>query len=449
VVRIIPKNEKEGGIGMRKMKSISVFTLVFFVTAALILSVSAPMAVAAPEGAPAELKVAYVDFLSGAAALFGMSTKVTTEYLVDKWNKEGGIRGVPIKVLILDEAGGAKKQVTEFRRMVLEEKVDAVVGYTSSANCLAIAPVAEELKTLTVAHICGTHRLTEDMDLKYTFRTSNNQASDSVVLARYLMKAKPNAKTVAAINDDYAWGRDSWETFIDAWQKLRSNAGMPPLEVKTTLWPKLQAGEYSAEISKLLMAKADVIHCSMWGGGLVSFVKQAAPRGLFKQSTVVLSTGESVLQDVKDAMGDGVVALPRLTAGYFLDPDSETDAEQKAYVEGYVKLSGGRYPDYPSYRCYQAWAGLKAAYEKAIDILGRWPTTEEVARAFEGLVYEVPGGTVVMRPDHQGVSAGLIGVTKMSDKYGFPILVDRVRISPEEMTPPYGVKTYDWLKTLK
>jgi len=434
---------------MRKMKSISVFLFVFFVTAALILSVSAPVAVAAPKGAPAELKVAYVDFLSGAAALFGMSTKVTTEYLVDKWNKEGGIRGVPINVVILDEAGGAKKQVTEFRRLVLEEKVDAVIGYTSSGNCLAIAPVAEELKTLTIAHICGTHQMTEKYKLKYTFRTSNNQASDSVVLARYLMKTRPDIKTVAAINDDYAWGRDSWGTFIDALQKLRSNAGLPPVEVKTVLWPKPLSGEYSAEISKLLLAKADVVHSSIWGGALVSFVNQAAPRGLFKQSTVLLSTGESILQDVKGAMGDGVVALPRLTPGYFLDPDPAIDPEQKAFVEGYRKISGARYPDYTAYRAYQAWAGLKAAYEKAIDILDRWPTTEEVARAFEGLAYQVPGGTVIMRADHQGITPGLIGVTKMSEKYGFPILVDRVRISAEEITPPFGVKTYDWLKTLK
>jgi branched-chain amino acid transport system substrate-binding protein len=148
-------------------------------------------------------------------------------------------------------------------------------------------------------------------------------------------------------------------------------------------------------------------------------------------------------------MGDGVVALPRLTAGYFLDPDPATDPEQKAYVEGYRQFSGGRYPDYASYRAYQAWAGLKAAYEKAIDILGRWPTTEEVARAFEGLAYQVPGGTVVMRPDHQAITGGVMGVTQMSEKYGFPILVDRVRFSAEEITPPFGVKSYDWLKTLK
>ena len=130
---------------MGRMKLVLVSLFVFFVIGALLLGVSSSVAAAAPKGAPAELKVGFIDFLSGVASIFGMSTKVATEYLVDKWNKEGGIRGVPVKVVIVDEAGGAKKQVTEFRRLVLEEKVNAVVGITSSANCLAIAPVAEEL----------------------------------------------------------------------------------------------------------------------------------------------------------------------------------------------------------------------------------------------------------------------------------------------------------------
>jgi len=434
---------------MRKMKVISGFLIGFFVIGSMFLSVSTPMA-ATPKGAPAEFKVGFVDFLSGVAAVFGMSGKYTSEFLVNKWNKEGGIRGVPIKLIIVDEAGGAKKQVTEYRRLVLEEKVDAIVGFTSSANCLAIAPVAEELKTLTIVHICGTHRLSEDMKLKYAFRTADNQTADSVILARYIMRTQPDIKTIAGINDDYAWGRDSWGTFEKALQRLRKNAGKPPVKVVTTLWPKPLAGEYSAEISKLLMAKADVIHSSFWGGHLISFIKQAAPRGLFKKSTVLLSTGESVLQQVKGIMPDGVVALPRVTAGYFLDPDPKFNPAQKEFVEGYYKQSGKtRYPDYTSYRSYQAWAGLKAAYEKAIDILGRWPTTEEVIKVFEDLAYTVPGGTVIMRKDHQAITPGLIGVTKQSEKYGFAILVDRFRIGAQEVTPPLGMKSYDWIETLE
>ncbi|MBI4241760.1 MAG: ABC transporter substrate-binding protein, partial [Candidatus Rokubacteria bacterium] len=191
---------------MRKFKSTLAVLLGLVAIGALVFVASAPetAAQAKPAGAPAELKVGFVDFYSGGAAVFGASGKATTEWLVDKWNKEGGIGGVKIKLVIVDEAGGPDKQVTEFRRLVLDEKVDAVVGYTSSANCLAVAPVAEELKVLTIIHICGTHRLTEDRQLKYVFRTSNNQASDSVMAARYVLSVKPDVKTIAGANEDYA-----------------------------------------------------------------------------------------------------------------------------------------------------------------------------------------------------------------------------------------------------
>lgn len=95
---------------------------------------------AAPSGAPAEIKIAFVDFLSGPASIAGISGKNGIEWLVDKYNKEGGIKGVPIKLIVLDEVGTPAKNVTEFRRLVMEEKVNAVLGYTSSANALALAP---------------------------------------------------------------------------------------------------------------------------------------------------------------------------------------------------------------------------------------------------------------------------------------------------------------------
>ncbi len=397
-------------------------------------------AAAPPKGAPKALKVAFVDFFSGGAAVFGVSGKGTSEWVVAKWNKEGGIGGVPIDLVLVDEGGGPKKQVSELRRLVLDEKVDAVVGYTSSGNCLAIAPVAEELKVLTVVHVCGTHRLTEDNKLKYVFRTASNQAADSVSLARYVLSVKPDLKTIAGANEDYAWGRDSWEAFKIAIQRLK-----PDVKVVAELWTKFQAGEYSAEISRLLAARPDAIHSSFWGGGLITFIKQAGPRGLFDQSLVALSTGEQVLQNVGKSMPDGVIAAPRATAGFFALEGAPGHKEFVAAIHKHNK----RYPDYPAYRTYQAWAGLKGAYEKAIADAGRWPTTEEVIKAFEGLSWETPSGTVAMRSDHQAVHGGLVGVTKFSKEHGFAILENIVHHKAEDINPPLGTKTLDWVRAIK
>jgi branched-chain amino acid transport system substrate-binding protein len=70
---------------------------------------------APPKGAPKELKLGFVDFFSGAAAIFGISGKNAAEWLIDKWNKEDGIRGVKVRMIEVDEAGGPDKQVTECR----------------------------------------------------------------------------------------------------------------------------------------------------------------------------------------------------------------------------------------------------------------------------------------------------------------------------------------------
>src|SRR5712691_5238275 len=268
--------------------------------------VYAAIVAAQTKGAPKELKLGFVDFFSGSAAIFGISGKNAAELLVDKWNKEGGVKGVPVKMVEVDE------------------NVDAVVGYTSSANCLAIAPLAEELQTLTVVHICGTRRLTEENKLKYVFRTSNHQVADSVMAARYVLAVKPELKTVAGANEDYPWGRDSWDDFKAALLQLK-----PDVHIVGEVWTKIQAGEYSAEISKLLSLKPDVVHSTFWGGGLVTFVKQAAARELFKNSLVILPVLEQSFQDLKNETPEGVIALPRATAGYFLHPDPQSNPQQK------------------------------------------------------------------------------------------------------------------------
>jgi len=294
-----------------------------------------------------------------------------------------------------------------------------------------------------VVHICGTRRLTEGKKLQYLFRTSNHQVADSVMAARYVLAVKPDLKTVAGANEDYAWGRDSWDDFKAALSRLK-----PDVQFVGEVWTKIQAGEYSAEISKLLALKPDVIHSTFWGGGLVTFVQQASARELFKNSLVILPALEQSFQDLKTETPEGVIAMPRATAGYFLHPDPQTHPSQKEFVESY-KARFGRYPDYVAYRAYQAFAGLRAAYEKAMDQTGRWPKTDEVIKAFEGLTWDTPLGSVTMRADHQAVHAGIVGLSKMDPQYGFAIMDRVVELPAEQIMPPVGVESTEWLKTLK
>ncbi len=427
------------GHRMRCRGSLGTLALASGIAGAALCAAPSP---ASAQAKPAELKIGVVSFLSGPATVFGVPSKNAAEWLIEKYNREGGIGGVRIKPIYIDEAGGADKQVSEFRRLALDEKVDLVIGYISSADCLAVAPVAEELKVLTVLFDCGTNRIFEDSKHTYVFRTKAHQALDSVAAAKYILAQKPGLKSIAGINQDYAWGRDSWDSFKRAILKLK-----PDVKVGAELFPKLFAGEYTAEISRLLAAKPDVVHSSFWNGDVLAFTKQAAPRGLFSQSTVVFSAGEHMLQDLGKDVPEGVVIGAR---GDHWFPHNSSDPLHKEFVEGY-RAKYGRYPIYPSYHMYQAVAGVKAAYEKAInDGRGAWPKVDAVIRAFEGIEYRVPPGrTMTVRGDHNGTEPAIVGVTKHTPQYPFAIL-DKITVFPaSEVNPPLGVKTNDWIDSWK
>src|SRR5258706_9563957 len=249
--------------------------------------------------AQGEVKVGFVMFLSGpAASPFGVPAKNAADFVVDELNAEkgpapygkAGFGGSKIEMVPIDEAGTTTTVVTEFRNLVQRSNVDLVIGYISSGNCLAVAPVAEELKKLTNFFDCGTPRIFEDASYKYVFRTSPTATMDSVGAALYVKDAKPNAKSIAGLNQNYAWGQDSWGDFELAMKVL-----VPSIEVKTSQMPKLFAGQYNAEISALLSAKPDVIHSSFWDGDLEPLILQAGPRGLLEHSPTILTTGETAM----------------------------------------------------------------------------------------------------------------------------------------------------------
>ena len=125
---------------------------------------------------------------------------------------------------------------------------------------------------------------------------------DSVGAALYVRDAKPGVKSIAGINQNYAWGQDSWGDFEAAMKVL-----VPNVEVKTSQMPKLFAGQYNAEISALLSAKPDVIHSSFWNGDLEALILQAGPRGLMKQSLTILTTGETAMHKLGNQIPDGTV----------------------------------------------------------------------------------------------------------------------------------------------
>lgn len=407
---------------------------------------SALILAAGTASAAETFKVGIVTFLSGQAAQsFGMPAADGAKLLIKKLNAGDvpapyatvGIGGLQIEPVIIDEAGGATVQVQEYRNLVQRENVDVVIGYVGSGDCLAVAPVAEELKKFTILYDCGTPRIFEDAKYQFVFRSAATATQDNVGLVRYLKKLDVEISTYSGIHQDYAWGHDSWVDFKAAMGQI-----YPKATITAELFPAFGAGQYGTEISALLKRRADVVHSSLWGGDLQALILQGLPRSLFQRSVVALSTADHVLPPLGKNMPEGVIIGARGSYGY-MAPDSELNRWwSTAYRDTYNVI-----PVQGPYRMAQALLGLKTAAEKAMkENGGKKPTSEQLVSAMKGLSWESPAGLIEMTngDGHQAIQSIGFGRTK-KDKDGNIILGDIVQFRARCVNPPADLKSVDWI----
>ena len=317
---------------------------------------------------------------------------------------------------MIDEGIGADKLLSEYRRVVQEDGVKVMLASISSGNCNALAPVAEDLKVLNVMWDCGTEKVLENRRYKYVVRTQANATSEMVARVLHLLRTKPNFKTIAVINQDYAWGRDSWEIFLSTLRTLK-----PDVQVVAELFPKFGATDFSSEISRLQALSPDVILSTSWGGELDTLIRQAAQRGLIKTSTWVLPLAESSLERVGKSLPDGVIVGMR-GDHYFLHPEYKDDPKHKAFVEKF-RAKTNQYPIYSAYHAVAAVQAVADAYNAAIKANGgKWPSTEQVAEAMRKLKFRGLTRPVTMREDGQGLEDQMLGVTRSTAAYPFPVI---------------------------
>lgn len=393
------------------------------------------------------LRIGVITFLSGpASGPFGVPAKNAADLLVEAFNKGGlapgyekkGFGGRPIEVVYVDETGGPTKVVTEYRNLVDRQNIDMVIGVISSGDCLAVAPVAEELKKFTILFDCATNRIFEEATYKYVFRTTTMATQENVAAARYIAETYPNLKTYSGVNPNYAWGQDAWADFTEAMKVLK-----PQAQIGTNVTPKLGAGQYGAEISALLGSSAEITQNSLWGGDLEAYILQAAPRGQLQKMPNIMITGETVIERLGKDLPDGTILGARGPNGVFAPPTSLNKWFAKAYKDKFNMSAV-----YASYHMATAFFGAKAAFEKAQAAnKGKDASIDQIIAALEYMKFESPAGTVDMSlgKGHQAVQHVPYGTVRKVD--GKVTLVNIKYYPPEQISPPDGMKSVDWIRS--
>ncbi len=152
-----------------------------------------PLAMLLPLAALAQEPIRVGSFLSvtGPAAFLGDPEQKTLEMQVEKINAEGGLLGRKLQLIVYDDAGDAEKARTFVKRLLEQDKVDLIVGGSTTGTTMAAVPLAEAAGVPFIS-LAGAVVIVEPVK-KWVFKTphTDRMACDKIfvdIKARGLSK---------------------------------------------------------------------------------------------------------------------------------------------------------------------------------------------------------------------------------------------------------------------
>jgi urea transport system substrate-binding protein len=332
-----------------------------------------------PAAAADEFKIGLFIALSGPASLFGPTQKASAELATDEINKAGGILGRQIKLIPTDAGGPPAESTKSAVRLMLEEKVDMLVGSHDSATREALVAT---IKGKVPYIYTPVYEGGECAFNTYVIAdTPEQQIRPSVA---FMMKDR-GAKSVYLIGDDYVWPRKCNE---QAKKYIADNGGKVVAEEYV---PFGAPNKFEEIVTRIKSAKPDMVLITLVGADNVNFNRTFAGFGLDKDIARL-----SLLLEENTLLGIGPDASNNLfsSMSYYANAPGEANKKFKA---AYFAKFGDKAPQLGliGADCY---GGIYCAHALANKAGGT--DAKKCMAASEGLTFPTAAGTVTMRGRH-------------------------------------------------
>ena len=159
--------------------------------------------VAGAFGAAAQIKIGSVLSITGPASFLGDPEKKTLEMYVDDINANGGVNGRKLQLIIYDDGGDSNNARTFATRLVEEDKIDVMVGGTTTGSTMAMIPVFEDAQIPFIS-LAGAIQIIEPVR-KWVFKTPH---TDKMACEKIFADLKRrHLTTIAIISGTDAFGK--------------------------------------------------------------------------------------------------------------------------------------------------------------------------------------------------------------------------------------------------
>jgi branched-chain amino acid transport system substrate-binding protein len=306
------------------------FACVLLVTALVLGASSTPETAA--QGKKLKIGVVY-DYTGplagGGSDLHALGAKI----MIDHFIKKGGVEGYQIEAVYADAQSKPDVAINEAVRLIEQEKVDMLLGFYSSAQCVPAAARIEQLKKFMWITTCISSAVLENRNLKYVFRTQPSGRQFGLMSAEFIAKnakarlgKEPKDLRVAIIHEDGAYGVDVSKGNEEGAKKAGFNIVLKEGYAAT-------APDLSPMVTKLKRGRPDVIFHTGYNPDITLFLRQAREQGLRFSALIGHGAGYGVYDKLKESLGKDVNHF------FNVDPISIWLVNEKALKPGLAAIT--------------------------------------------------------------------------------------------------------------
>src|SRR5882672_8069023 len=272
------------------------------VAVGLLLSGGASSDEALAQGKKLKIGVVYDytgPFAGGGSELHALGAKIMIDYFI----KKGGVEGYQLEAVYADAQSKPDVAINEAIRLIEQEKVDMLLGFYSSAECVPAAARVEQLHKFMWITTCISSAVLENRNLKYVFRIQPSgrqfglMSTDFVAQnAQAKLGKDPKDLRVAIIHEDGAYG-------VDVSRGNEEGAKKAGFNIVLKEGYSATAPDLSSLVTKLKRGRPDVIFHTGYNPDITLFLRQSRELGLRFSALVGQGAGYGVYSKLKDTVG--------------------------------------------------------------------------------------------------------------------------------------------------
>ncbi len=379
------------------------------------------LVLAAPGNVSAQgpIKVGIIDTYTGPPTTFTYDVRDAFKVAVDEVNGKGGVLGRKIEFTTRDDKFKVDLALSMAKELVMNEKVDILVGTINSAGALAVSEFCKTEKIPFLVTFSKSEKITGEKGHRYVFSITENTAMIGKAAAVGLSK-RPFVKYWIA-GDDYEYGHALADGVWGHLKKIK-----PGVQLAGQSWWKVGEPELTPYLTAISSAKPDAVIFATGGASMVNVMKAAKATGFAEKIPMYIHTATelSTLAPLGQEAPEKVIG----TSNYhFYYPDNP---KNKAFVKSF-RDAYKREPKVGALYGYITANFIVQSLAKA----GKMDR-EKFIDALEKTQVDTPVGEVVMRGfDHQAMLPMFMGVTKKVPEYPFLIASDIITIPAKEVMP--------------